>query len=260
MWNTYWNEFINKLTVLISIATGCRGVKRRDNLVVWPTEIETACAFRGCEAIIRCNIGKGLNRIVNSLIYSWVYLEIDNGDDNLPWSVFDGLVDYSYFLTYISIVGHLPLNLPTGFKAIIRIFPHPKLCTPTPLLSSPVSFTRVLFPSPGNVCTHCYPKILFNDSFSSDPSHSPYLQNGSHPLTTMPSHPHLEIKPSKLPFIPTPKTKHLRVLQVMKKLNRFLHHFYLIFCSLSLMVALHLSKPRRILFQNHQCSPYCQIQ
>lgn len=131
MWNTYWNEFINKLTVLISIATGCRGFKRRDNLVVWPTEIETACAFRGCEAIIRCNIGKGLNRIVNSLIYSWVYLEIDNGDDNLPWSLFDGLIDYSYFLTYISIVGHLPLDLPTGFKAIIHIFPHPKLCTPT---------------------------------------------------------------------------------------------------------------------------------
>lgn len=121
---------------------------------------------------------------------------------------------------------------------------------------------RVLFPSPGSICTHCYPKILFNNSLSSDPSHSPYLQNGSHKLTTMLSHPHLEIKPSKLPFIPTPKTKHLRVLQVMKTLIVFSIFFFfnLIFCSLSLMLALNLAKPRRILFQNHQCSPYCQIQ
>lgn len=153
MWNTYRNEFINKLTVLISIATGCRGLKRRDNLVVWPTEIEKACAFRGCVAIIRCNIGKGLNRIVNSSIHSCVYLEIDNGDDNPPWSLFDGLIDYSYFLTYISIVGHFPLDLPTGFKAIIHIFPHPKLCT-LPLLSSPINFTKECFSHPQATSAH----------------------------------------------------------------------------------------------------------
>lgn len=98
---------------------------------------------------------------------------------------------------------------------------------------------RVLFPSPGSICTHCYPKILFNNSLSSDPSHSPYLQNGSHQLTTMLSHPHLEIKPSKLPFIPTPKTKHLRVLQVMKTLIVFSIFFFLISYSVPYLLCWH---------------------
>lgn len=102
------------------------------------------------------------------------------------------------------------------------------MCSPIAVFSNQLH-RRVLFPSPGNICMHCYPKILFHDSLSSDWSHSPYLQIGSHQLTTMLSHPHLEIKPSKLPFIPTLKTKHLRVLQVMKTLIVFSVFFFISF-------------------------------